>query len=75
MKKIWERIKKLSQKAVHIMTVIMLTIAYFTVFAATALILKILGKNQLIAFKRDAETYWVPRPEMKHTLEEAKKQG
>lgn len=76
-----ERLKKFSAgarkvgiKVMGIWTVIFLTIAYFTVFGVTALILKIIGKNQLIKFNRHQASYWYPRPQMKHSIEELKKQ-
>ena len=74
LKKFSERARNVGIKVMGIWTVIFLTIAYFTVFAITALILKVFGKNQLIKFNRHQASYWYPRPQMKHTIEELKKQ-
>ncbi len=78
MKKVWNTIKDkavlVSERAIRVSTAVLLTIAYLTVFGVTAIILKILGKKQLIGFRRDEHTYWVPRPAMKHSTEETKRQ-
>ncbi|MCD6385570.1 hypothetical protein J7M23_07295 [Candidatus Sumerlaeota bacterium] len=78
MKKLFKKIKGTAQKGAErvlkIWSVVFLTLTYFTVFAFTAIILKMLGKRHLIAFKRNQDSYWLPRPEMKHTIEEMKRQ-
>ncbi len=67
--------KKAGEKVLIIWSIIFLTIAYFTVFGITALILKLLGKKMLVQFSRDKETYWIPRAPLEHSLEKMKKQG
>ena len=78
MKQFWTRFsaraRRVGMKVLHIWTLIFMTIAYFTVWAATAIILKIFGKNQLKGHNKHDESFWVDRPEMKHTIEEMKKQ-
>lgn len=78
MKKIWEKIqrtsKRTAERVMHIWSLIFLTLAYFTIFGITAMMLKILGKRQLVPFQRSQNTYWIPRPRMKHTLDEMKRQ-
>ncbi len=76
--KAWHSVTRIARKVggfmMKVWTVIFLTLAYFTVFAATALILKLLHKRQLIGFQRTQATNWVARPKLKHTVAELKKQ-
>lgn len=78
MKKLFRKIKGSAQKGAErvlkIWSVFFLTLTYFTVFGFTSIILKMLGKKQLVEFNRTQDSYWLPRPEMKHTVEEMKRQ-
>ena len=74
-KKILDGAKKTGEKVLIVWSIIFLTIAYFTVFAATALVLKLAGKKMLVQFRRDQDTYWIPRPPLEHSLKKMKRQG
>ena len=73
-KKISSKAQRVGNKVLHIWTLIFLTLMYFTVFAVTALLLRLFGKRQLIMISKKQPSFWVNRPEMKHTIDEMKRQ-
>ena len=56
-------------------SVVLVAITYFTFFAATAVIMKILGKRLLPEPKEEQPTYWSEREKTEPTMEFMKKQG
>ena len=66
--------KKVTAKIVAAQTVIILGFAYFTVFAVTSIVLKILGKKLLPHFRSSDRTFWTPKGKIENTMEFLKRQ-
>jgi len=67
--------KKWSEKIFLGFTFALMFLTYFTIFAITAIILKIFGKRLLTPFKKKESGYWVDYHKLEHTIDKARKQG
>jgi hypothetical protein len=73
-KKVKSGWKKVTRKIVAVQTVIILGIAYFTVFALTSIFLKIFGKKMLPHFRAKDSSYWRPKEKIANTMDFLKRQ-
>jgi hypothetical protein len=73
-KKIKSGWKKFTHKLAAVQTVIILSIAYFTVFALTSVLLKIFGKKLLPRFRPTERTCWTPKEKIENTMRFLKRQ-
>lgn len=67
--------KSWSEKIFHGFTMLLMFLTYWTIFALTAIFVKISGKDLMLPFKKRTEGYWIDYKEKEHTIENAKKQG
>ncbi len=68
------RFRRVVDKIIHIETVVLLTIFYFTVFGLTAIILRLFGKELLPSRDPRRKSYWYPYPEKTPDLGSMKRQ-
>jgi hypothetical protein len=73
-KKIKSGWKKFTKRLIAVQTVIILSLAYFTVFALTAVLVKIFGKKLLPHFRRTDMTYWTKKEKIENTMDFLKRQ-
>ncbi|GAB4312341.1 MAG: hypothetical protein Kow0059_02810 [Candidatus Sumerlaeia bacterium] len=59
----------------RILTKIVLGLCFFTVFALTAIILKLMGKRLLPGFPDGTDSYWLPKEPIDLSLERITRQG
>lgn len=57
-----------------LVTVILLTLVYCTIFALTAIFLKLSGKSLLPAYKKGTQSYWVPKEKIEPTMDFMRRQ-
>jgi hypothetical protein len=66
---------RLGKAILWVVSLVLVTASYFTVVAATAVIMKLRGKHLLPEGRRPAvPTYWTEREKVKPTLESLKRQ-
>jgi hypothetical protein len=67
-------VKWIGGKIGVIITTILLTLIYCSVFALTAILLRLSRKRLLPAFKKEAQTYWLPKEKIEPTMESMRRQ-
>jgi hypothetical protein len=67
--RLWNGLKAFQNRVAVALTVVLLFILYFTVFAVVAIVARLLGKDLLEPDKSRPDTYWLSRQPVEHTLE------
>jgi len=67
--RLWDGLKAFQNRVAIALTVVLLFILYFTVFAAVAIVAKLLGKDLLHPDKPEPGTHWLQRGPAPDTLE------
>ena len=67
--RLWNGLKAFQNRVAVALTVVLLFILYFTVFAVVAIVARLLGKDLLEPDKPRPDTYWLSRQPVEHTLE------
>ena len=67
--RLWEGLKAFQNRVAIALTVVLLFILYFTVFAVVAILAKLLGKDLLHPDKPEPGTHWLQRGPAPDTLE------
>ena len=67
--RLWEGLKAFQNRVAIALTVVLLFILYFTVFAVVAILAKLLGKDLLHPDKPEPGTLWLQREPAPDTLE------
>jgi len=67
--RLWESLKAFQNRVAIALTVVLLFILYFTVFAVVAIVAKLLGKDLLHPDKPEPGTHWLRREPAPDTLE------
>ena len=67
--KLWESLKAFQNKVAVGLSIAILFVLYFTVFAVVAIIAKLLGKDLLHPDKPEPGTHWLRREPAPDTLE------
>ena len=65
----WNSLKAFQNRVAVALTVVLLFILYFTVFAVVAIVARLLGQDLLHPGKPEPGTYWHSRQPVEHTLE------
>jgi len=65
----WNGLKTLQNKVAIGLTVVLLLVLYFTVFAVVAICVRLLGKDLLNLEKPEPGSYWLLRQPEEHSLE------
>jgi len=65
----WDGLKAFQNRVAIALTVVLLFVLYFTVFAVVALIARLLGKDLLHPDKPEPGTHWLKREPVQHTLQ------
>lgn len=73
--KVYDFVEGILQGFFRIITKIMLGLCYYTVFALTAIILKLCGKKLIPTFKPEDATYWLEKEKLDLSLDRLKRQG
>ncbi len=66
--KLWDALKAFQNRVAVALTVVLLFVLYFTVFAVVALIARLLGKDLLYPDKPGPDTHWLSRAPVEHSL-------
>lgn len=66
---------KLPHRILALLTLLVVTLIYFTFFGITAIFVKLTGKRLLARPGRDDPSYWMEREKTDATLEYMKRQG
>jgi hypothetical protein len=64
----WNGLKALQNRVAVALTVALLFILYFTVFAIVAIIARLSGQDLLHPDRPEPGTHWLARPPVEHTL-------
>ena len=67
--RLWEGLKAFQNRVAIALTVVLLFILYFTVFAVVAILAKLLGQDLLHPDKPEPGTHWLQRGPAPDTLE------
>jgi hypothetical protein len=67
--KFWDGLKAFQNRVAIALTVVLLFVFYFTVFAVVAVIARLLGKDLLHPDKPEPGTHWLKREPVQHTLQ------
>ncbi len=67
--RLWTVLRTIQQRVASALTVALLFILYFTVFAVVAILARLLGKDLLHPDKPDPDSYWLSRQPVEHSLE------
>lgn len=67
--RLWAALKTFQRRVASALTVVLLFILYFTVFAIVAILARLLGKDLLHPDKPDPDSYWLSRQPVEHSLE------
>lgn len=67
--KFWDGLKAFQNRVAIALSVVLLFILYFTVFAIVAIFARLLGKDLLHPDKPEPGTHWLRRGPVEHTLE------
>ena len=57
-----------------LITIMLLTVVYCTIFALTAILLKLSGKRLLPDCKKGTQTYWLPKEKIDPTMDFMRRQ-
>ena len=66
--KLWEGLKAFQNRVAIALTIILLFVLYFTVFAVVAIFARLLGKDLLHPDKPEPGTHWLKREPVDHML-------
>jgi len=67
--KFWDALKSFQSKVAVALSVVVLFILYFTVFAIVAIVAKLLGQDFLHPGQPEPVSYWLKREPVEHALE------
>ena len=67
--KLWEGLKAFQNRVAIALTIVLLFVLYFTVFAVVAIFARLLGKDLLHPDKPEPGTHWLKRGPVENTLE------
>jgi len=67
--RLWDTLKAIQNRIAAALTVVLLLILYFSIFAAVAIAARLLGKDLLHPDKPDPGSHWLSRQPVEHTLE------
>jgi hypothetical protein len=67
--RLWNSLKAVQNRVAVALTVVLLFILYFTVFAVVAIVARLLGKDLLHPDNPGPDTYWLSRQPVEHALE------
>lgn len=67
--RLWDGLKAFQTKVAIGLSIALLFILYFTVFAVVAIFARLLGKDLLHPEKPEPGTHWLRRQPVEHTLE------
>jgi hypothetical protein len=67
-------VKWIGGKIGAVITTILLMVVYCTIFALTAIILKLSGKRLLPGYKKGIQSYWVPKEKIEPTMDFMRRQ-
>jgi hypothetical protein len=67
--KLWEGLKAFQNKVAVGLSIAVLFVLYFTVFAVVAILARLLGKDLLHPDKPEPGTHWLKRESVQHTLQ------
>ena len=67
--KLWNSLKAFQNRVAVALTVVLLFILYFTVFAVVAIVARLFGKDLLHPDQPEPGTHWLSRQPIEHTLE------
>ena len=65
----WDALKAIQNKIAAALTVVLLLILYFSIFAAVAIVARLFSKDLLHPEKTAPGSYWLSRQPVEHTLE------
>ncbi len=67
-------VKWIGRRIGAVITILLLTVVYCTIFALTAILLKLSGKRLLPACKKGTQTYWLPKEKIEPTMDFMRRQ-
>ncbi len=67
--RLWDGLKAFQNRVAIALTVVMLFILYFTVFAVVAIIARLMGQDLLHSGKTGKDTFWLLRESVEHSLQ------
>lgn len=73
--KVYDAVEGFLQGFFRILTKVMLGLCYYTVFAVTAILLKISGKKLIPLFSPDDKSFWMDKDALDLSVDRLKRQG
>jgi len=67
--KLWEGLKAFQNRVAIGLTVVLLFVLYFTIFAVVAIVARLMGKDLLHPDLPEPGTHWLKREPVQHTLQ------
>jgi hypothetical protein len=67
--RLWDGLKAFQNRVAIALTVVLLFILYFTVFAVVAMAARLTGQELLHSGKAGKDSFWLPREPVEHSLQ------